>query len=116
MTTLSPLPTATFTTAGPGVGGPAGSRRCHADLPLETRGPIHDIDLDDPWIRQLLRQCMQDLAGYPAAALPELAFRLLKERLLQGICTATACTATACAGRHLTLAQMNCDPTVRPSL
>jgi hypothetical protein len=87
MTALSPRPTATITPAPrpePAVDR-AGSSRCHTGFPPDTAGPIHDIDLDDPWIRQVLHQCLQELSGCPAPALPELAFRLLQQRLLQGL-------------------------------
>lgn len=65
----------------------------HVEPPLFTAVPMHDIDLDDPWMRQVLRQCLQDLAGYPAAALPELAFRLPQQRLLDAVPTAPAAPA-----------------------
>jgi hypothetical protein len=79
MTAMSPLPPTTSTMTGPDASA-CPSRRDTA-LPPDITGPIKDIDLDDPWTRQVLQQCLQDLAGCPAPALPELAFRLLKQRL-----------------------------------
>ncbi len=87
MNAFSPhLPTALLAIAARcwlGQDPPAAHRsRRETSLEPDSLTLTDELSMDDVRTRQVLQKCLQDLAGYPAATLPELAFRLTRQRLL----------------------------------
>jgi hypothetical protein len=77
--------TPAVTGVGYDVGALVRSSRCDTSVLAGAVGSVHDIDLSNPGVRQVMLGCLHDLAGCPAPALPELVFRLLQQRLINEV-------------------------------